>query len=326
MKNIVLTLLFYLVQSFSVEVSAQEFTIEKESEILLDLGDEIVGQIADLTRDAEGNFYLPDWQQHTVWVTDPQGKIIRRIGQEGSGPGEMSRPQNVAVFTDRIAVLDKDNFRVATFDIDGAHRASFRVELFRPANMVGRGDGRIAVSILEGESLFTVYDSNGNKTHEAGNRPWPPDGPPIMFGGSYLHTSSTPEGRILYSSITTYEVLDIEWDGRIVATYTAEPPGYVPMVIASMDFNGDEMNKTSAVMRPLVVGDHVLIQRSRIGPGNTGIFHLDLFERDGILVQMDIESPLSFIYAEGDDLYAIDTSPVEEGELNPSIVVYQLRN
>ena len=169
MRVAVIMLAIGLISTWTAPASAQNYSLEKVREIPIDLGDEIVGQIADLTRDAEGNFYLPDWQQHTVWVTDPKGKLIRRIGQEGSGPGEMSRPQNVAVFTDRIAVLDKDNFRVATFDIDGAHRASFRVELFRPANMVGRGDGRIAVSILEGESLFTVYDSNGNKTHEAGS-------------------------------------------------------------------------------------------------------------------------------------------------------------
>ena len=326
MRFVVVVLAIGLIPTWTAPASAQNYGIEKVREIPIDLGDEIVGEIADLTRDAAGNFYLPDWQQHTVWGTDPSGKMIRRIGQEGSGPGEMSRPQNVTVFEDCIVVLDKDNFRVATFDLNGAHQGSFRVELFRPANMVGDGNGRIAVSTLEGESLFTVYDSNGNKTHETGSRPWPPDGPPIMFGGSFQHTSSTPEGRVLYSSITTYEVIDIEWDGRVVATYTAEPPGYLPMVIASMDFSGDEMNKTSAVMRPLVVGDHVLIQRSRIGPENTGILHLDLFERDGTLVQMDIESPLSFIYADDDDLYAIDTSPVEEGELNPSIVVYQLRN
>ncbi|MDE2726896.1 MAG: 6-bladed beta-propeller [Gemmatimonadota bacterium] len=326
MRFVVVVLAIGLIPTWTAPASAQNYGIEKVREIPIDLGDEIVGQISDLARDAAGNFYLPDWQQHTVWVTDPSGKMIRRIGQEGSGPGEMSRPQNVTVFDDRIVVLDKDNFRVATFDLNGAYQGSFRVELFRPADMVGDGDGRIAVSTLEGESLFTVYDSNGNRTHEAGSRPWPPDGPPIMFGGSFQHTSSTPEGRVLYSSITTYEVFDIEWDGRIVAKYTAEPQGYLPMVIASMDFSGDKMNKTSAVMRPLVVGDHVLIQRSRIGPENTGILHLDLFERDGTLVQMDIESPLSFIYADGDDLYAIDTSPVEEGELNPSIVVYQLRN
>ena len=326
MRFAVVLLFIGLISTWTAPASAQNYTIEKVREIPIDLGDEIVGQIADLTRDAAGDFYLPDWQQHTVWVTDPRGKFIRRIGQEGSGPGEMSKPQNVAVFDDRIVVLDKENFRVATFGLDGAHQASFRVELFRPANMICGSNGRIAVSVLEDESLFTAYDSNGNKTHEAGSRPWPPDGPPIMFGGSFQHTSSTPEGRILYSSITTYEVFDLDWDGSIVATYTAEPPGYIPMVIASMDYSGDEMNKTSAIRRPLIVGEHVLIQRSRIGPENTGVLHLDLFKRDGTLVQMDIESPIHFIYADGDDLYAIDITPVEEGELNPSIVVYQLRN
>ena len=87
MKNIVLTLLFGLVPALSVDVFAQQFTVEKESEIPIDLGDGIAGDIADLIRDAEGNFYLPDWQQHTVWVVDPQGKLIREIGQPGRGPG-----------------------------------------------------------------------------------------------------------------------------------------------------------------------------------------------------------------------------------------------
>ena len=327
MRYVLLLLATVLLQHWTTPASAQNYTIERVREIPIDLGDEIVGQIADLTRDAEGNFYLPDWQQHTVWVTDPKGKLIRRIGQEGSGPGEMSKPQNVTVFDDRIVVLDKENFRVATYDLYGVHQTSFRVDLFRPFNLVCDRDGRIAVSILDDESLFTVYDANGNKSHEAGSRPWPPDPPiPIMIGGSFLHTSLTPEGRILYSPVKTYEVFDMEWDGGIVATYTAEPHGYFPMEITSMETREDDINKASILRRPLIVGEHVLIQRNRIGPDNTGILHLDLFERDGTLVQMDIESPIHFIYAEGDDLYAIDTGPVEEGELNPSIVVYQLRN
>ena len=193
--------------------------------------------------------------------------------------------------------------------------------------MVCGRDGRIAVSTLDDESLFTVYESDGSKSHEAGSRPWPPDPPiPIMIGGSYLHLSITPEGRILYSPVKSYEVFDMEWDGSIVATYSAEPPGYFPMVITSMESREDDINKSSMILRPLVVGEHVLIQRNRIGPENTGILHIDLFQRDGTLVQMGIESTTSFIYADGNDLYAIDTAPVEEGELNPSIVVYQLRN
>ena len=327
MRFAVILLVIGLISTWTVPASAQNYIIEKVREIPIDLGDEIVGEISDLARDAEGNFYLPDWQQHTVWVTDPQGKMIRRIGQEGSGPGEMSKPQNVAVFDDRIVVLDKENFRVETFNLDGVHQASFRVDLFRTGNMVCGRDGRIAVSTLDDESLFTVFESDGSKSHEAGSRPWPPDPPiPIMIGGSYLHLSLTPEGRILYSPVKTYEVFDMEWDGSIVATYSAEPPGYFPMVITSMESREDDINKSSMILRPLVVGEHVLIQRNRIGPENTGILHIDLFQRDGTLVQMGIESTTSFIYADGNDLYAIDITPVEEGELNPSIVIYQLRN
>ncbi|MCZ0939811.1 MAG: 6-bladed beta-propeller, partial [Caldilineaceae bacterium] len=105
MKNIVLTLLFYLVRAFCVDVSAQEFIIEKESEIPLNLGDEIVGEIADLARDAEGSFYLPDWQQHTIWVVDSQGRLIRKIGQAGRGPGELTNPRSVALHDGKVFVL-----------------------------------------------------------------------------------------------------------------------------------------------------------------------------------------------------------------------------
>ena len=327
MKLLVILPIAILFPAWIMEATAQNYSVEKVREIPIDLGDEIVGEIADLTRDAEGNYYLPDWQQHTIWVTNPQGKLIRRIGQEGSGPGELSKPQNTTVLQDRIIVLDKENMRVALFNLDGVHQTSFRLDLFRAGNMVCGSEGHCAVSSLDSESLFTVYDPDGNMSHEAGNRPWPPDPPiPVMIGGSYLHMSLTPEGRILYSPVKRYEIYDMEWDGSIVSTYTAEPPGYHPMVITSMESAQDELNKASRLMRPLIVGEHVLVQRDRIGPENTGLVHIDLFQRDGTLVQMDIESTTNFIYADGEELYAIDTTPVDEGELNPNIVVYRLKN
>lgn len=328
MKLLVILLLALLFPGWTSSAVAQNYIVEKVREIPLEFGDEIVGQIADLTRDAEGNFYLPDWQLHTVWVTDPKGKLIRRIGQEGSGPGELSRPQNVAVFNDRIVVFDKGNSRIATFNLNGEHQASFRTNMPRPSNMVCGSEGRCAVSSLFGESLLTVYGSDGSKSHDMGSRPWPPDPPiPVTMGGSYLHMSLTPEGRILHSPVKSYEVLEMEWDGRIVATYSAEPPGYLPMVITSRESALDELNRSTRIFRPLIVGDLVLVQRDRNGPENTRIRHIDLYSRDGTLLQLDIESPQHMDYAEGDDLYAIDTTPVdEEGELNPYIVVYRLKN
>ncbi len=327
MRLPVILMLALLFSAWTSSASAQEYSVEKVREIPLDLGDEIVGQIADLARDAEGNFYLPDWQQHTVWVTDPQGKMAGRIGQEGSGPGELSRPQNVTVFDDRIMVLDKENLRIATFNLNGVHQASFRFDRPSPGNMVCGSEGRCAVSSLFGESLITVYGSDGSNSHDIGSRPWPPDPPiPVMMGGSYLHMSLTPEGRILHSPIKRYEVLEMEWDGSIVATYTTEPPGYFPMAIKSMETASDDLNKSTRIFRPLIVNDFVIVQRDRNGPDNTRIRHIDLYTRDGTLVQMDIEPPTEFFYCDGNELYAIDTTPVEEGELNPYIVVYRLKN
>ncbi|MYH19913.1 MAG: hypothetical protein F4132_12485 [Gemmatimonadetes bacterium] len=329
MRFAVIMLAIGLISTWTAQVSAQHYTIEKVREIPLDLGDEIVGLIADLARDVEGHFYMPDWQQHTVWVTDPRGKLIRRFGQEGSGPGELSRPRSISVLEDRIVVLDRDNAWISVFTKDGESMATFRIDHSRPSGMAVGHDGQIVVSALVGESLFTVYDSEGVKVNDGGSRPWPPPpGTMIMFSGPVQHLSLTPDGNILYCPVKRYEIQEMRWDGSIVATYTAEPTGYSPLVITSIESASEELNKATRILRPLIVGNFVVVQRARNRgePDEGSIFHLDLFERDGTLVQMDIESPLSFIYADGDDFYAIDTSPVEEGELNPSIVVYQLRN
>ena len=325
MKLLLAFLLTCCISVATVSVKAQDFSVEKVREIPLDFGDEIVGKIADLTRDSEGNFYLPDWQQHTIWVTDPQGRLIRRIGREGSGPGELSRPRSISVSEDRIVVLDVGNNRIAVFSNSGGHLDSFRTDLDRPTNLVTHNDGRIAVGSLWGESLLTVYDAEGNKISEGGSRTWPPDPPiPVMFGGAFQHISLTPDGQILYSRIKSYQVHEMGWDGSVRVTYAAEPQGYHPMVIKSIENREEDSKKWSSLLCPVVVGNHVVVQRQKHGDVEGGNRHIDLFTRDGELVQMDIESPTNFIYATDDELFAIDTAPVENGELNPYIVVYRL--
>ena len=87
----------------------------------------------------------------------------------------------------------------------------------------------------------------------------------------------------------------------------------------------EDSKKWSSVLRPVVVGNHVIVQRQKNSGDGVEILHIDIFTRDGDLVQMDIESPTNFIYAADDELYAIDNAPVVAGELNPHIVVYRLK-
>lgn len=326
MKSIVLTLLFSLVTAFCIDVSAQGFTIVKESEIPLDLGDEIVGEIADLTRDAEGNFYLPDWQQHTVWVVAPQGRLIRKIGQAGRGPGELTNPRSVALHDGKVFVLDNDNDRISAFSISGQHLSSHRIDVYLSTGMLINDDGHIAVSSVLAPSFFTVYDTDGAKLYDGGSRE--AEARPVgVIGGSYQlfqHVSGTPNGDVLYSPVKRYVVSRLHWDGTVLATYSAEPPGYVPFSVTP-DLGGFSMSiYWSWIGRPLQFGDHVLVQRSLPVEGGESRIRGDLFVQDGNVLQLGIEIPFTFVYAEERTLYGIDTAPVEEGEPNPHIVVYRL--
>ena len=326
MRFPVLLLIAGVIPTWTSPASAQNYSIEKVREIPLDFGDEIVGIIADLTRDSEGNFYLPDWQQHTVWVVGPQGKLIRKIGQVGRGPGELTNPRSVALHDGQVFVLDNDNDRIAVFSNTGQHLTSHRIDVYLSTGMLINDDGHIVVTSVLGPSLFTVYDTNGAKLYDGGSREV--EARPVgVIGGSYQlfqHVSSTPNGDVLYSPVKRYEVSRLHWDGTVLGTYSAEPPGYVPFFVTSTGGGFRLDNTWSWVVRPLGVGDHVLIQRSKNLEDGARRFRGDLFMVDGAIVQLGIELPFTFVYSEDRSLYAIDSAPVEEGEPNPHIVVYRL--
>ncbi|MXW03962.1 MAG: 6-bladed beta-propeller [Gemmatimonadetes bacterium] len=306
-------------------VHAQSYVIEKTQVIPLELGDEIVGEIADLTRDAERNFYLPDWQQHMIWVVDSQGRLIRKIGQAGRGPGELTNPRSVALHDGKVFVLDNDNDRISAFSISGQHLSSHRIDVYLSTGMLINDDGHIAVSSVLAPSFFTVYDTDGAKLYDGGSREV--EARPVgVIGGSYQlfqHISSTPNGDVLFSPVKRYEVSRLHWDGTVLATYSAEPPGYTPFSVTPTG-SGIAFRPGSWVGRPLGIGDQVLIQRWKDLEDGERRFQGDLFLEDGAVVQLGIELPFTFICADGRTLYGIDTTPVEEGEPNPHIVVYRL--
>lgn len=307
-------------------ISAQSYVIEKTQVIPLELGNEIVGQIADVAHDGDGTFYLPDWQQHTVWVVDIRGKLVHKIGQEGRGPGELTNPRSVALHDGKVFVLDNDNDRIAVFSSTGQHLSSFRIDVYLSSGMVINNDGHIVVSSVLGPSLFTVYDTNGSKLYDGGSREV--EARPFgVVGGSYQlfqHISGTPNGEVLYSPVKRYEVLRMQWDGTVQETYSAEPPGYVPFFVTPSEGGIRLDNTWSWIVRPLVVGDLVLIQRTKNLEDGEIRTRGDLFSYDGAIVQLGIELPFFFLCTEGQDLYAVDTSPVDTGEDNPHIVAYRL--
>lgn len=306
--------------------NAQPFAFEKVRAIPLQLGDEFVGLISDLIQDDEGRFYLTDWQQHTVWICDSEGKLIRRVGREGAGPGELQHPTGTAVFEDKVIVLDTGNGRVMIFNKDGTYSNDFRLNFQMTSGILASKDGRIAVNSLWEPTLFTVYDMDGEIIGSRGERV--PD-QAVGYTIGNQHFSQTPDGHILYSTVKEYPVYRMAWNGTILATYAAESPGYGKLSYPSgaMFLNHKEIMKTwTPILRALVVSDRVLAQRKKenVESGWTTDYYGDFFTMDGEPVQLAIELPMQFYATDGDLLYGIDTTPMDEGEDNPHIVIYRM--
>ena len=334
MQTPLLALLGVLVLIQASPLAAQPPLIEKDRGIPLDLGDESAGEIVDLVVAESGLYYLVDVQRHTVWKVDREGNLIRGIGHEGSGPGDLLHPFSAAVLNDRIYVLDTGNQRISVFSTEGGHLLSFRVDGPRTGGIASNGGDLVAVKGLWDATLFTVYDADGNETGKRGVQA--PDYWGLHLGSRYI--STTPDGQILTSDPTRYHVLRMDWDGQILVEYTADSPGF-----SGFDRSGsgieesrrgtivnmrDVLKAWTPMSRPLAVGGHVLAQWMKVGAiGETrsaSKHYGDLFTMDGEPVRLAIELPLQFYAADGELLYGIDTAPVDGGEDNPHIVVYRL--
>ena len=230
------------------------------------------------------------------------------------------------MFEGRVIVLDSGNSRVMIFKMDGTYVDDFRLDFPMTSGILVSKNGQIAVNSLWEPTLFTVYDMDGNIVGSRGERV--PD-QAVFYSFGDQHFNQTPDGHILYSTVKEYPVYRMQWDGTVIATYEADSPGYGKLTYppGAMFINHKEIMKIwTPILRPLVVSGHVLTQRKKENVESDGTidYYGDIFTMDGEPVQLAIELPRQFYASDGDLLYGIDTTPVDEGEDNPHIVVYRL--
>lgn len=91
---------------------------------------------------------------HRLTVHDLEtGALVRHVGGPGSGPGQLSRPNGVAVAGDLALVVERDNRRVQAFRLPGFEPAGTfgETELQKPYGLavIDRGAGRLEVWITD---------------------------------------------------------------------------------------------------------------------------------------------------------------------------------
>ena len=88
-----------------------------------------------------GDLFITDgYGNSRVHHYDANGRLIKSWGEPGSRPGQFSLPHNICMLgTDRVAVCDRENFRLQVFTLDGEFVE--QVHAHRPiAIYAGKGD------------------------------------------------------------------------------------------------------------------------------------------------------------------------------------------
>jgi hypothetical protein len=76
--------------------------------------------VAGLDVDRDGNLYVGEGGDAQIRVYSPDGRLLRRIGREGEGPGEFRRAPRFGVVNDTVWAFDYALRRITLFTREGA--------------------------------------------------------------------------------------------------------------------------------------------------------------------------------------------------------------
>jgi hypothetical protein len=117
--------------------------------------DLLLGVIAELLTDDQGNIYLLDGQLSEVHVLDPAGQWLRSIGRAGEGPGEFRNGNAMFWAPDgQLGIIQAWPSKIVLLRVDGSPGDTFRLPPRRDGGMqfASRGAGHANRVILSGSA------------------------------------------------------------------------------------------------------------------------------------------------------------------------------
>jgi DNA-binding beta-propeller fold protein YncE len=107
------------------------------------------------------NIYITDFSKNILLKFDETGKVLKSVGQNGSGEGEFDGPGGLTIVGDEVIVCDGDNHRLQVFTSD--------LVFVRQIGSLGKGNGQLLyprdVTHDEDGTLFVA--DNGNNRVQA---------------------------------------------------------------------------------------------------------------------------------------------------------------
>ncbi|MBK8249929.1 MAG: 6-bladed beta-propeller [Gemmatimonadetes bacterium] len=153
-----------------------------------------------------GHYFVADSRDPRLIELQANGRLVRRIGRNGAGPGELRRPASVAIAGDSLlSVWDAGNQRVVTWDLRTLDvRATFPLKGWFPQLRYDRGVLTVGVlSADASEPPLQLLAPDGTRRSSAGAIPPAFRAAPPLVGGFGI-VMSADDGD------DTYAVFEVE--------------------------------------------------------------------------------------------------------------------
>ena len=210
---------------------------------------EMFGSVAGVAFGEDGTLFILDNDAGHIVVVDPSGEFARTISNKGEGPGELSQPIGMAVFSDGGIGVNDLTRGIQFFGRDGEFlgAAAFNMTDGAPGNPIyALPDGTILSAELIGGSLSRLLGGDDAEpegrpirryrldgTHEVFYAAWP--GPPgeetemqaggvrmVISGGEPfplpLAVGVLRDGRVVVADSVGYRIKVLNPTGRVTGT------------------------------------------------------------------------------------------------------------
>ena len=173
----------------AVELPGQDVALEAEFAEVYRVGGmdgadwEQFGNVSHTGFDGEGNLYIFDSQALEAIVVSPEGRLVRRFGGPGDGPGELRWARSMAVMRDGgVVITDMGHRAYVVFGPDGEYErmirpgagsdaAGLRAQMAETAALragVADPSGFALIAVEEGTRTFTITSGPAGRSTASG--------------------------------------------------------------------------------------------------------------------------------------------------------------
>jgi sugar lactone lactonase YvrE len=221
-----------------------------------------------LAIDARGNLYIADTGHHRVVELDPQGKVIRTLGKEGTGPGEFGTVEDVAIGPDgMVYVLEAPGpVRIHVFKPDGTLDHVIAGEWCSPAGFTVGPDNMIYVADTCGSRIMKVAPDGARVAEYRGS-----DDPALRFEQP-VDVAVAVDGSI-YVADLRHRVVELDPSGTMERTWPTHVggnrgAGNLALIGNTLYLTDPDQNRVTAIDRATGRSDQ--FGQAGDGPGAFG--------------------------------------------------------